>query len=319
LLRLFPAVVTGTVITVIGLTLIGVAVNWAAGGVGASDYGSPANLAIAGVVLLGVLALLRHGRGFIANIGVLLGLSAGTVLAALLGRVDLSGLADAAWLAPVMPFHFGAPKFELWSIVTMCVVLFIVFVESTGMFLALGDIVERPVDRPTLVRGLRVDGLATVFGGVFNAFPDTSYSQNIGLVALTGVRSRWVCVLAGAMLIALGLIPKLAVLVAAVPPAVLGGAGMVMFGMVTANGIGVLSRVDFSRARHNLLIVAVGVGLAMAPVVAPHVFDQLPRALAPLLHSGILLATLACVGLNLWFNGLGEPHLDARDTQAPPP
>jgi xanthine permease len=305
LLRLFPAVVTGTVITVIGLTLIGVAVNWAAGGVGASDYGSPANLAIAGVVLIGVLAVLRHGRGFIANIGVLLGLAAGTVLAALLGRLDLSGLADAAWLAPVMPFHFGAPKFEPWSIVTMCVVLFIVFVESTGMFLALGDIVERPVDRPTLVRGLRVDGLATLLGGVFNAFPDTSYSQNIGLVSITGVRSRWVCVLAGAILIALGLVPKLAMLVAAIPPAVLGGAGLVMFGMVTANGIRVLGHVDFSTRRHNLLIVAVGIGLAMVPVVAPTFFDQLPGALAPLLHSGILLATLGCVALNLWFNGLG--------------
>ncbi len=194
MLRLFPPVVTGTVIAAIGLTLIGVAVGWAAGGVGSPEYGAPANLAIAGTVLLFVLAILRHGRGFVANIGVLLGLVAGTVLAAVLGRVDFSGLGAAAWLAPVTPFHFGAPRFEPWSIVTMSVVLFIVFVESTGMFLALGEIVERPVDRPTLVRGLRVDALATVLGGLFNAFPDTSYSQNIGLVSLTGVRSRWVCV-----------------------------------------------------------------------------------------------------------------------------
>ncbi|WP_440976254.1 nucleobase:cation symporter-2 family protein [Pseudoxanthomonas winnipegensis] len=318
LLRLFPPVVTGTVITVIGLTLVGVAVNWAAGGVGAADYGAPINLGLAAVVLLGVLALLRHGRGFIANIGVLLGLAGGMVVAALAGRVDVSGLREAAWLAPVLPFHFGAPKFELWSCVTMCVVLFIVFVESTGMFLALGDIVQRPVDRPALVRGLRVDGLATLLGGVFNAFPDTSYSQNIGLVALTGVRSRWVCVLAGAILIVLGLVPKLAVLVASVPPAVLGGAGLVMFGMVTANGIRVLGLVDFQERRHNLLIVAVGVGLAMAPVAAPAVFDQLPKALAPLLHSGIALATLACVALNLWFNGLGGARSSEPLSPEPP-
>ncbi|WP_049622263.1 nucleobase:cation symporter-2 family protein [Frateuria defendens] len=306
LLKLFPPVVTGTVITAIGLTLIGVAVNWAAGGVGAPDYGAPANLAIAAAVLLGVLALLRHARGFVANIGVLLGLVAGMVLAALLGRVDLAGLGAAPWLAWVEPFHFGLPRFEPWSIVTMTVVLFIVFVESTGMFLALGEIVERPVDRATLVRGLRVDGLATVLGGVFNAFPDTSFSQNIGLVSLTGVKSRWVCVLAGALLILLGLIPKLAVLVAAIPPAVLGGAGLVMFGMVTANGIRVLGQVDFAGRRHNLMIVAVSLALALAPVVAPHLFDRLPKALGPLLHSGILLATLAAVALNAWFNGLGR-------------
>jgi NCS2 family nucleobase:cation symporter-2 len=304
MLRLFPPVVTGTVIAAIGLTLIGVAVGWAAGGHGSPGYGAPANLAIAGTVLLFVLALLRHGRGFVANIGVLLGLIAGTVLAAALGRVDFSGLGDAAWLAPVTPFHFGAPRFEPWSIVTMCVVLFIVFVESTGMFLALGEIVERPVDRQTLVRGLRVDALATLLGGVFNAFPDTSYSQNIGLVSLTGVRSRWVCVLTGAILIVLGLVPKLAVLVAAIPPSVLGGAGLVMFGMVAAGGIRTLGKVDFAGRPHNLLVVAVSLALAMVPVVGDHVFDHLPHALGPLLHSGILLATVSAVGLNVWFNGL---------------
>jgi xanthine permease len=306
MLRLFPPVVTGTVIAAIGLTLIGVAVGWAAGGVGSPGYGAPANLAIAGTVLLFVLALLRHGRGFVANIGVLLGLVAGTVLAAVLGRVDFSGLGAAAWLAPVTPFHFGTPRFEPWSIVTMSIVLFIVFVESTGMFLALGEIVARPVDRPTLVRGLRVDALATVLGGLFNAFPDTSYSQNIGLVSLTGVRSRWVCVATGAILIVLGLVPKLAVLVAAIPPSVLGGAGLVMFGMVAASGIRTLGKVDFAARPHNLLIVSVSLALAMVPVVGDHVFDRLPHALGPLLHSGILLATVSAVGLNAWFNGIGR-------------
>ena len=306
MLRLFPPVVTGTVIAAIGLTLIGVAVGWSAGGNGSPEYGAPANLAIAATVLLFVLALLRHGRGFVQNIGVLLGLVAGTVVAAFLGRVDFSGLGAAAWVAPVMPFHFGAPRFEPWSIVTMAVVLFIVFVESTGMFLALGEIVERPVDRPTLVRGLRVDALATILGGIFNAFPDTSYSQNIGLVSLTGVRSRWVCVATGGVLVVLGLVPKLAVLVAAIPPSVLGGAGLVMFGMVTAGGIRTLAKVNFTARPHNLLIVAVSLALAMVPVVGDHVFDHLPHALGPLLHSGILLATVSAVVLNAWFNGLGE-------------
>ncbi|WP_066093947.1 nucleobase:cation symporter-2 family protein [Xanthomonas massiliensis] len=313
LLRLFPPVVTGTVVAAIGLTLLAVAIDWAAGGATAPDYGAPRHLGIAALVLLAVLALLRHARGFVANISVLLGLVLGMAVAAAAGQVDLAGLAQAAWLAPVRPFHFGLPRFDLWACLTMCVVLFIVFVESTGMFLALGELVERPVDRPALVRGLRVDGLGMMLGGVFNAFPDTSYSQNIGLVGLTGVRSRWVCALAGALLVLLGLIPKLGVLAAAIPPSVLGGAGLVMFGMVAANGIRTLARVDFAGdRRHNLVIVAVSLALALVPTASPHFFDHLPAALAPLLHSGILLATVAAVALNLWFNGLGDPPRQPR-------
>jgi NCS2 family nucleobase:cation symporter-2 len=313
LLRLFPPVVTGTVVAAIGLTLLAVAIDWAAGGATAPDYGAPRHLGIAALVLLAVLALLRHARGFVANISVLLGLVLGMAVAAAAGQVDLAGLAQAAWLAPVRPFHFGLPRFDLWACLTMCVVLFIVFVESTGMFLALGELVERPVDRPALVRGLRVDGLGMMLGGVFNAFPDTSYSQNIGLVGLTGVRSRWVCALAGALLVLLGLIPKLGVLAAAIPPSVLGGAGLVMFGMVAANGIRTLARVDFAgNRRHNLVIVAVSLALALVPTASPHFFDHLPAALAPLLHSGILLATVAAVALNLWFNGLGDPPRQPR-------
>lgn len=307
LLRLFPPVVTGSVVAAIGLTLVGVAVNWAAGGAGAPDYGAPRHLGIALAVLAAVLALLRYARGFLGNISVLLGLVLGMALAAAAGMLDLHGLREAAWLAPVRPFHFGPPRFELWSCLSMCVVLFIVFVESTGMFLALGEMVGRPVARAALVRGLRVDGLGMLLGGVFNAFPDTSYSQNIGLVGLTGVRSRWVCALAGAILVLLGLIPKLGVLAAAIPPSVLGGAGLVMFGMVAANGIRTLAQVDFAGPRrHNLVIVAVSLALAMAPTTAEHLFDRLPHALGPLLHSGILLATVAAVALNLWFNGAGE-------------
>ena len=313
LLRLFPPVVTGTVVAAIGLTLLAVAIDWAAGGATAPDYGAPRHLGIAALVLLAVLALLRHARGFVANISVLLGLVLGMAVAAAAGQVDPAGLAQAAWLAPVRPFHFGLPRFDLWACLTMCVVLFIVFVESTGMFLALGELVERPVDRPALVRGLRVDGLGMMLGGVFNAFPDTSYSQNIGLVGLTGVRSRWVCALAGALLVLLGLIPKLGVLAAAIPPSVLGGAGLVMFGMVAANGIRTLARVDFAgNRRHNLVIVAVSLALALVPTASPHFFDHLPAALAPLLHSGILLATVAAVALNLWFNGLGDPPRQPR-------
>jgi uric acid transporter len=304
LLRLFPPVVVGSVIAVIGLSLMEVGINWAAGGVGNPDYGNPVYLGLSLAVLLLILLINRFGRGFFASISVLLGIVAGFVVAALIGRVNLEGVAAAPWLGAVVPFRFGVPHFDLVSIVTMTIVMFVTFIESTGMFLAVGDMVGRPVDQKALVRGLRVDGLGTLIGGVFNAFPYTSFSQNVGLVGVTGIKSRFVCATSGAILIVLGLVPKLAQIVASIPAFVLGGAGIVMFGMVAANGIKVLAGVDFVKNHHNLFIVAVSIGLGLVPVVSPQFFAKLPPSLSPLLHSGILLAAMAAVVLNLIFNGL---------------
>jgi xanthine permease len=304
LLRLFPPVVVGAVIAVIGLSLMEVGINWAAGGVGNPDYGNPLYLGLSFAVLLLILLINRFGRGFVANVSVLLGIVAGFAVAALLGRVDMTGVAAAPWLGVILPFHFGIPRFDVLSILTMVIVMFVTFIESTGMFLAVGDMVGRPVDQRALVRGLRVDGLGTLIGGVFNAFPYTSFSQNVGLVGITGIRSRFVCAASGGILIVLGLVPKMAQVVASIPAFVLGGAGIVMFGMVAANGIKVLSNVDFTRQHHNLFIVAVSIGLGLVPVVAPQFFAKLPPALSPLLHSGILLAAVSAVLLNLLFNGL---------------
>jgi len=304
LLRLFPPVVVGAVIAVIGLSLMEVGINWAACGVGNPDYGNPVYLVLSLAVLLLILLINRFGRGFVANISVLLGIVAGFAAAGLLGRVDLAGVAAAPWVGVILPFHFGIPRFDLLSIVTMVIVMFVTFIESTGMFLAVGDMVGRPVDQRALVRGLRVDGLGTLIGGVFNAFPYTSFSQNVGLVGITGVRSRFVCAASGVILIVLGLVPKMAQVVASIPAFVLGGAGIVMFGMVAANGIKVLSKVDFAKQQHNLFIVAVSIGLGLVPVVAPQFFAKLPPALSPLLNSGILLTAVSAVLLNLLFNGL---------------
>jgi xanthine permease len=303
LLRFFPPVVIGTVIAEIGLSLMGVGINWAAGGVGNPDYGNPLYLLLALVVLVLILVINKFARGFAANISVLLGIAAGFAIAAVLGQVDMDGVASAPWVGIVLPFHFGLPHFDPLSIATMTTVMFVSFIESTGMFLAVGDIVGRPVDQRALVRGLRVDGLGTLIGGIFNAFPYTSFSQNVGLIGITGVKSRFVCAAGGVILVVLGLFPKMAQVVASVPPFVLGGAGIVMFGMVTANGIKVLSKVDFDRNRHNLFIVAVSIGLGLVPVVAPTFFSRLPRTLGPILNSGILLASVSAVLLNMWFNG----------------
>ena len=303
LLPLFPPVVTGTIITVIGISLVGVGINWAAGGVGNPQYGRPLYLGVAFFVLLSILLITRFGRGFVRNISVLLGLIIGTIVAALLGQVDFSRMSDSAWFAVVMPFSYGMPIFDPIACTTMCVVMVVVMIESLGMFLALGEICDRPLDKEDLTRGLRVDGLGTLIGGMLNTFPHSSFSQNVGLVGVTGVRSRWVCAAGGVILIILGLIPKLAAIVASIPSFVLGGAGLVMFGMVTATEIRILAGVNLEEQPNNLLIIAISIAFGMIPIVSQQFFGQFPHFLGPLLHSGILLASISAVVLNAYFNG----------------
>ena len=308
LITWFPPVVTGTVITVIGVTLMEVAINWAGGGVGNPHFGNPVYLGVSFAVLMFIIAVMRFGSGFVSRIAVLLGILFGFIVAALFGKVSLVGVDSAPWLAVVMPFHFGWPRFDIPAIAAMTIVLLVTYIESTGMFLAVGEMVGRPVDGKALTRGLRTDGLGTFIGAVFNTFPYTSYSQNVGLVGVTGIRSRWVCVTGAVILIVLGLVPKMATVVAAVPQFVLGGAGIVMFGMVAATGIKILAGNDFVGNRNNLYIVAISLGIGLIPMVSKQFFNALPIALAPLLHSGILLASVAAVLLNLIFNGVRNPR-----------
>jgi xanthine permease len=311
LIRLFPPLVTGTVILVIGVSLMRIGIDWAAGGQ-ASDpaYGSPVNLGIALFVLVCILGVSRFAGGVVRHAAVLLGLIAGCVVAAALGLMHFDHVATAPLVGLVVPFRFGLPVFEPVSSLTMCVVMIVVMVESAGMFLAVGEMVGRPVGSRDLVRGLRGDAVGTILGGVFNTFPHTSFSQNVGLVGVTGVRSRFICVVGGAIMLALGLFPKLAALVEAVPSFVLGGAGLVMFGMVAATGVRILAKTDF-QARGNLLVVAVSVSLGMIPLVSPKFFQHMPAVLAPLLNSGILLCAVSAVLLNVYFNGLGKASADA--------
>jgi uric acid transporter len=320
LLPLFPPVVTGTIILVIGISLMRVGINWAGGGLPTltkvvdgvagqfpnPGYGQLAGLGIALFVLVVILVLLRWFTGFVANVAVLLGIIAGAVLASLLGVMHFERVVSAAWVDVVIPFRFGFPKFYLVPIVTMCIVMIVVMIESTGMFLALGEMTGRKIDQAAITRGLRADGVGTILGGIFNTFPYTSFSQNVGLVGVTGIRSRWVTATGGVIMLALGLLPKMSALVESVPVVVLGGAGIVMFGMVAATGARILTNVDFKTNRHNLFVVAISVGFGMIPLVAPNFFRQTPDVLHPLLESGILLAAIVSVVLNVFFNGLGS-------------
>ena len=341
LLRFFPPVVTGTIIAVIGISLMKVGVGWALGGpaflaqrtdvtklvsmVDAAkesalakgtaislgkipmmdnpNYGALDNMAIAGFVLLVVLLLVKYGRGFLANIAVLLGIVAGCLVAVATGKMGFEKVASAHWFDVVTPFAFGMPIFEPVAILTMTLVMIVVMIESTGMFLALSDITGKSLNQTQLTAGLRTDGLGTLIGGIFNTFPYTSFSQNVGLVGVTGVRSRFVCVAGGIIMIILGLLPKLGALVESVPLFVLGGAGLVMFGMVAATGIRILASVNFKTNKFNLYIVAIAIGAGLIPLVAPQWMQQMPHSLHPLLESGILLTSLTAVVLNFFFNG----------------
>ena len=341
LLRFFPPVVTGSIIAIIGISLMRVGVGWAVGGppflaqrtdvpklvemvdkakaaaqaasspislgpipmVDNPGYGALENLAISGAVLVFILLLVKYAKGFVANIAVLLGILAGCVLAVATGKMNFDKVAKAHWFDFVTPFWFGMPTFDIVMILTMTLVMIVVMIESTGMFLALSDITGKKIGQAELAAGLRTDGLGTLIGGVFNTFPYTSFSQNVGLVGVTGVRSRFVCVAGGLIMIGLGLLPKMGAFVESIPQFVLGGAGLVMFGMVAATGIRILAAVDYKGNRNNLYIVAISIGFGLVPLVAPRWMQHMAHALHPLLESGILLTSVAAVALNLFFNG----------------
>jgi uric acid transporter len=318
LLPLFPSVVTGTIILMIGISLMRVGVNWAAGAPAPTmpGYGDPLHLGMAGGVLVLILLVTKYARGFLANVSVLIGIVAGCAVAWGIGKMAFGKVAAAPWFEVVMPFAFGMPKFDLIAIVTMSIVMVVVMIESSGMFLALGEMTGRRVDQAALTRGLRTDGIGTFIGGIFNTFPYTSFSQNVGLVGVTGVKSRYVTAVGGVIMLAMGLVPKLGALVESVPLFVLGGAGIVMFGMVAATGVRILSAVDYQGNRNNLYVVAISIGFGLIPLVAPQFFKAMPHALAPLLESGILLAALMAVVLNLYFNGMGSAAAAQDDAAA---
>ncbi|WP_323005285.1 nucleobase:cation symporter-2 family protein [Pseudorhodobacter sp.] len=344
MLRFFPPVVTGTIILVIGVTLMRVGIQWIFGvPVGPTapkivnpehiawlnalkdlapgvipempkglrldetlenaKYANGLNIAVSAAVLVVILLVAKYAKGFLSNIAVLCGIIAGGVLAGLLGMMHFGNVAEAAWVRIILPFHFGMPIFDPVMIITFVLVMIVVMIESMGMFLALGDMTGKKVTPAMMTAGLRTDGLGTLIGGIFNTFPYTSFSQNVGLVGVTGVRSRWVCITGGLIMIVLGLTPKVSTLVEALPTAVLGGAGLVMFGMVAATGIRILGSVDFKGNRFNLFVVAISIGFGMIPLIAPDFKMHMPHVIHPLIDSGILLASIMAVALNFFFNG----------------
>ncbi|MDJ1137735.1 nucleobase:cation symporter-2 family protein [Streptomyces iconiensis] len=314
LVRFFPPLVTGTIVTIIGITLLAVAAQQVGGGdPEARGFGSPEHLGLAGVTLVVILLLHKVSRGFLATVAVLLGLLVGTLVATAAGKADFSGIGEASWFGLLSPMHYGAPRWDTVAVMSVMLVMVIIAVESVGQFFAVGEVVERKVEKKHLTRALRADGLATAIAGWLNSFPSTVYSQNIGLLRLTRIKSRWIVASAGAIMMLLGLMPKVGALIAAMPASVLGGATIVLFSTIAVVGVQILVQADLHDQR-NTIVVAASVGIGFLPTAFPQFAEQMPgQQLHALFESGIVLGTLSAVFLNVFFHHMKLPgRLRAR-------
>ncbi|WP_154794978.1 nucleobase:cation symporter-2 family protein [Occultella kanbiaonis] len=310
IIRFFPPVVTGVVITTIGLTLMPVAANWAMGGnAEAEGYGSMANIGLAGLTLAIVLILSKVNSATLSRLSILLAIVIGTIVAAVLGMADFSGVGDGAVVAFPTPFAFGWPTFDVAAIVSMFIVIIVTMTETTADILAVGEVVKTKVNSRRIADGLRADMLSSAVAPVFNSFPQTAFAQNVGLVAITGVKSRFVVSAGGVILVVLGLFPLVGRVVAAIPTPVLGGAGVVLFGTVAAAGIRTLAKVRYEN-NMNLIIVAVSLAFGLIPVVQPTFYDAFPDWFTIIFHSGISSAALMAVLLNIVFNHIRAGNTD---------
>ena len=294
----FPPIVTGSVITTIGLTLIPVAI----GNMGNnSEKPTAQSLLLAAVTILIILLVNIFAKGFLKSISILIGLIIGTIIASFMGLVDFAPVTQAPLVHVPTPFYFGIPKFELSSIVMMCIIATVSLVESTGVYFALSDITNEKLDSIRLRNGYRAEGLAVLLGGIFNTFPYTGFSQNVGLVKLSGIKTRLPIYYAAGFLVLLGLVPKFGALAQIIPSPVLGGAMLVMFGFVSVQGMQMLARVDFEHNEHHFLIAAVsisaGVGLNRS-----NLFNSLPTGLQMFFSNGIVMASVIAIVLNLILN-----------------
>lgn len=303
LVKFFPPVVTGSVVTIIGINLMPVAMNYLAGGEGAKNYGDTKNLILGGVTLLIILILQRFTKGFLKSIAILIGLAIGTALAGIFGMVDIKQVGDAHWFGFPVPFRFSGFGFDVSSILVFFIVAVVSLIESTGVYHALSEITGRKLERKDFRKGYTAEGLAIILGSIFNAFPYTAYSQNVGLVSLSGAKKNNVIYGMVILLLICGCIPKLGALANIIPLPVLGGAMIAMFGMVMAYGVSILGNINFQN-QNNLLIIAISIGLGAGISAVPQAFKGLGEQFAWLTQNGIVLGAISAIILNFFFNGI---------------
>jgi xanthine permease len=302
--RLFPTLVTGIVVSLIGLTLIPVAINYIAGGEDAANYGAIENL-IVGAVTFGIILLLyRYTKGFIQSISILIGMFGGMVVAGAFGMLDFTAMQSASWFQIPRPFAITGLEFEIGSIVSLVIVGIVTIIESTGNYLALGSMMDKELDESDLRKGYFSAAIGYMLSGLFNTNPQTAFSQNLGVIQMSGVKKREVILNLVVLMLIAGFIPKIGVIATAVPVPVLGGAMIFLFGNVLAYGISVIGSVDLNG--NNQLVVGASIVIGIGVTVVPEAFAQLPAWLSWITSSGIVAGSMVAVLLNLFFNGLED-------------
>ncbi|MGF6189271.1 nucleobase:cation symporter-2 family protein [Serratia sp. 2723] len=303
LIRFFPKVVMGSIVTLIGMSIMPVAGGWVGGGDSEmTGFGAPFSLLMAAITLVIILNIYTFASGVVKNTSVLIGLIIGTLLWSLFKPLDFQLVNATEWLHLPTLMPFAKPEFHIIPVALLSMVMVVVMVETMSSMMATGDIVGKKVDARMLRNGLNTCGVATTICGLFNLFPYAAFAQNVGLIGLTGVRSRFVVSVSGIILILMGVFSKMAALVVLIPKPILGGAGIVMFGMVAVSGIRTLGQVNY-RNNNNGMVVALTLGLGMMPVLVPNLFSQLPAMVQLFLHSGITIGTLTAIVANLTLNG----------------
>ncbi|MDK4208326.1 solute carrier family 23 protein [Corynebacterium accolens] len=302
-LRFFPPVVTGSVLLVMGTSLLAVSandfVNYAEGVPATRDL-------LYGFGTLAVIIMVqRFSSGFVGTLAVLIGLVLGTGVALALGDASFSEVSSSPALGITTPFYFGMPQFDLVAIFSLIIVMIITMVETTGDVFATGEIVKKRIRRDDVVRAIRADGVSTLVGGVMNSFPYTCFAQNVGLVRLTNVKSRWVAVAAAGFMIVLGLLPKAGAVVAAIPSPVLGGASLALFANVAWVGLQTIAKSDLNDGR-NSVIVTSALGLAMLVTFKPEVATAFPEWAQTFVSSGMSIGAITAILLNLLFFHTGS-------------
>ncbi len=301
IIKFFPPIVIGSLVTIIGFSLVPLALQDMAGGIGSPTFGSPLNYLVSIFVLAIILLINRFCTGFLKAIAILVGLILGTIFANLFGMVNFSQIGTADWFKFIHPFYFGMPEFTLDSVIVMSIFLIISIAESVGIFYMIADICNVKINSDDVAHGIRAEGCAQFLGGIFNSFPYVTFSENAGLMTVTGVKNRHVLVATAAILVILGFIPKFAMLTTLIPHPVLGGAMICLFGTIGANGIKILSAIDFKK-NENIIIVACSIGIGLGTTVTPGLFNEMPPILKMLLENGIFTGTFTAIVLNTLFN-----------------
>ena len=304
IMKLFPDLVTGIVVCLIGLTLLPVSIDWAAGGSGASDYGSIRNITIALIITAVTLLLNHYGTKILSSASILIGMVTGYILCIAIGIVDFSPVSNAAFItlpnvfASVFSFSPSTMIHMVPSVLLPFIPAYLVSIISTvGNLRAINNISGIKDDDTRIAHGVLSDGVGSLIAGVLGAMPNTSFSQNVGLIPLTKVASRYVTMAAGIILVILGFFPKFSAMISSMPQIVLGGVGIVMFGTVAAAGIQTLTKVEINN--RNILIIATSIGLGLGVTFRPEILANLPESLKMIFSSGISTGTITALVLNV--------------------